>query len=1196
MYLKSLVLKGFKSFADRSVLKLEPGMTVVVGPNGSGKSNVSDAVLWVLGEQSAKQLRGQAMEDVIFAGSSARAAVGLAEVDLVLDNTDGTLPLDFNEVVITRRMYRSGESEYLINGSPSRLMDILDVLNDSGLGRDNHSIISQGSLQSLLQARPEDRRVLIEEAAGILKHKKRKERASRKLKNMDAELARVNDIAAEIDRQLKPLERQASRAQQFETLSTELKDIELTLAVDDLRRLQKQWDSVELAEKEGDAAVELARFKLEEKNAELEKLQRLLEEKGLFVGDLAEQRRRCQMVKQQLESALVLLGEKGRNMASRLNELHQIIARAEATVAESAERLEQLESERVESDARRDALKAQLSDLSVQTEAVRKERIGLDEQVGKCNANLRKCNTSIDEAKLKGLKATESLSTADVQRDMLKRRAQQIEESFASTQNTLGTRRGRLEEIEKELTKLKRNSDLAKSDIDKRVRLLDTARKELDAKREKLNDVRAELKALEEVDRAFDAASPLLSWVIEHKDEMDGIVTPLSEIFTAPQDLEALVEQLLGADLFGMMIEDDKAASELVERILKCDIERGEISLVMRKDSAAATRTKAKSGLHLLDKLTFDKAYAHAADVLLGDVYVVDDVRQALKAAQQDTTNSRFVTRNGIVVWPSGKITFGTQTADAEGVLARKRRMNALTDAIPAAEEAVSAAEAAMAQAQSNLQVAQADDFEISQSIAQVSGEEDSLRQEIGRLEQSITSQLQEKTQIEGRLQKVDEDTAQARENVEQFKQQEEQLVSEKAQIEEEMAVTREKRSKLFESENALSGQISAAQVELAAVREREIHIKRQIDTLKADAKRSEQSLETSRSNEHKLNVVQLRIEPLRTTLNELHALVCEKADFLQDRAQIEQAGQGSLRDTIEAARKEVAAEQAKLNAANEELTKVRIEKGGLQVRVESAVQTITEQSGVLLDIALETPEPENREELEERANKLKGRIQRLGNVNPIAVEEYRKLKERRDFIAVQVDDLEGAAKALERIVAAIDRKLRNRFVETFDTVNGYFEEIFSELFPGGTGHLEMTDVDNPESTGIEVHAQPRGKAVRKQSLLSGGEQSLVALALMFAVYRVRHTPFYILDEVEAALDDTNLRRLLSYLDSIRTETQVIMISHQRRTMEMADLLYGVSMRSDGVSKLVSQRLDQAVRQAQNATPAVDVETFSAAE
>ena len=360
MYLKSLVLKGFKSFADRAVLSLEPGMTVVVGPNGSGKSNISDAVLWVLGEQSAKQLRGQAMEDVIFAGSSARQAVGLAEVDLVLDNSDGTLPLDFDEVVVTRRMYRSGESEYLINGSPSRLMDVLDILNDSGLGRDTHSIISQGSLQNVLRARPEDRRLLIEEAAGILKHKKRKERSARKLKNMDGELQRVHDIAGEIDRQLKPLERQANRARQHEQLTEELKSVELSLAVDDLRRLQDSWRETERLEKEADSLVELARFRTDEKKRELEKYQQLLEEKGLFAGDIAEQRRRCQTVLERLDSGMLLLEEKGRNMVTRLSELRQAVHRSEASRIDVSSRLETYEAEHRDTVAQLDELTAQL--------------------------------------------------------------------------------------------------------------------------------------------------------------------------------------------------------------------------------------------------------------------------------------------------------------------------------------------------------------------------------------------------------------------------------------------------------------------------------------------------------------------------------------------------------------------------------------------------------------------------------------------------------------------------------------------------------------------------------------------------------------------------------------------------------------------------------------------------------------------
>ena len=1219
MYLKSLVLKGFKSFADRSVLRLEPGLSVVVGPNGSGKSNISDAVLWVLGEQSAKQLRGSSMEDVIFAGSSARQAVGLAEVDLVLDNSDNTLPLDFNEVVITRRMYRSGESEYLINGSPARRMDVLDILNDSGMGRDAHSIISQGSLQSVLQAHPEDKRVLIEEAAGILKHKMRKNRAARKLKGMDAELDRVYDIAKEIDRQLKPLKRQASRAQQHQHLSEELREADLSLAVDDLRQLQSSWDGIALKEKEADSLVEMAKFRLEEKNKELEKYQRLLEEKGLFVGDLAEQRRRSQLVLQRLDSGMLLLEEKGRNMVSRLSELRQTIHRSDTRLSTAQKQLEEYEIESKECSARHEELHSQLSELQHQCEGVRKQRKAADEKLAKLSSSIRSREKAIEAARVRGLKANETLSTADAQQDMLIKRSEQIDESLNATKSTLSARRIRMENLEAELSGLNRNSKLAKSDIEKRLRLLDDARKKLDEQRESLASLRAELKGLEEIDRAFDETSPLLTWTLDRKDEIEGILAPLSEIFTASERYEKLVEHLLGSDLFGLMMQDKKAAVKLMARILESHVEGGEIALLPlsgvpgagdKADDAQlngahaaqadvaqsqADRPRAKVGKRLLDELEYDAVYEEVAQSLLGDVYVVGSAPEAILAQEKDESGSRFVTEDGVVVWPDGKITIGAQFTDTEGVLGRKRRMNVLREECPKCEAILGDAEMSVSQAEDNLAAAQADEFELQQQIAQNSGELDSLREEAGRLEQNITSLLEEQQQLKQRREKIIEDSAEARELAGKLDEEIKEYTQEKDQLEEELAQEREKRENLFEEENSFSTQVSSANVELATVRERSLHLSKQLESLKEETRSLRSSSAVSHDTERSLEILRLRVEPLHSIFSELHEGLTKQAEILRDQTQLEQAGQGDLRTTIENARKAAAKEQKSLDSASEDLAAVRIEKGKLEVQVENAITSITDKHGVLLDIALQIPEPKNRVELEQKADKLRNRIAHLGAINSVAIEEYRSLKERRDFITTQTDDLEGARKALKRIVSAIDRKMRNRFVETFNAVNENFQEIFSVLFPGGKGHLELLDPSNPEESGVLVHAQPRGKVLRKQSLLSGGEQSLVALALLFATYKVRATPFYILDEVEAALDDTNLRRLLSYLDEMRKSTQFIMISHQRRTMEMADLLYGVSMRNDGVSKLVSQRLDQALRQAQSA-PVKNVDSFSGAQ
>ena len=796
---------------------------------------------------------------------------------------------------------------------------------------------------------------------------------------------------------------------------------------------------------------------------------------------------------------------------------------------------------------------------------------------------------------MQALKAAESLSTADVEDGLLARRSQQIDDSFGATQGTLAARRARIEELEERLAQLQQESLLAKSDIDKRVRLVDDARRALNDKRDAISQLKAELRGLEEVDRAFDDASPLLSWAVSQRIEGDGILAPLSELITAPAELEHLVELLLGEDLFGLATQDAQSALKLIERMAAGKLEGGELTLVPAAGHGAGAGEPGV-GTRLLDSLSFDPAFAHVAEVLLGDVYLVDSLAQALEASRGGASGVRYATREGAVLWPSGKICFGAPSADTEGVLARKRRIAALRDELPLAEAAVEAALEELAQAEDRLQVAQADDFELSQSIAQLTGEADSLREEAGRLEASITGLMQERSEIALRRERVAQETEQTRARIQELEQRKEELAQERSQLEEEAAQAKERRGVLFQEENESSAAIQKLQVELATVRERERHLRATCESSTRTIEKLESQLEVSHQTERNLEILRLRVEPLYQVFTELRDIVREKAEMLRDRAQIEQAGQGDLRDTIEEARKAAQEQQEQLDAASEGLVQVRIEKSKLEVRVEQAIKVITEENGVLLDIALEIPAPEDRVELEQRRDRLAKRIKGLGNVNPVAVEEYRKLKERRDFIAIQVEDLEGAAKALDRIVAAIDRKMRNRFMETFNQVNANFQDIFQALFPGGQGHLELTDPESPETTGVEVHAQPRGKAVRKQSLLSGGEQSLVSLALLFAVYRVNNTPFYILDEVEAALDDTNLRRLLSYLDTVRGSTQIIMISHQRRTMEMADLLYGVSMRSDGVSKLVSQKLDQAIRSVGGSGGARDVESFTGAQ
>ncbi|MDZ4654586.1 MAG: chromosome segregation protein SMC [Coriobacteriia bacterium] len=1177
MYLKSLTLKGFKSFADRSKLTLEPGVTVIVGPNGSGKSNISDAVLWVLGEQSAKSLRGNSMEDVVFAGSSARQAVGIAEVDLVLDNSQGTLPLEFHEVTITRRMFRNGESEYLINQSPCRLMDIQELLHDSGLGRDTHSIISQGRLDEVLSSKPEDRRALIEEAAGVLKHKKRKERALRKLTSMDVHLDRVKDVVVEIDRQLKPLQRQASKASEYRELAAELKDLEVSLAVAHLHELQLQWDDLEKREREQGAEVELARYRQAEKERELAKFQSLLEEKGLFVGDLSEQRRRLQSVLERLSSGLLLLEEKGKNLVERLSELRAKIHHSETRLGKRGSELQQIAEERAVTEARISVLYTQLGELRREAESAKKLRLAVEETLARATSEQRRARKEIDDARTDLATTKQALSAFTLETEMLGDRAATVKQQHSGVFSTLSARRTRVEQLQTDLDRGRRELALAEQEVDKHVRLTDSRKAELARRREDLTEIRAEIRALEEVDRAFDAASPALAWLLQKEKQLPDVIGPVTDAISVSKEYERLVEAALGGDVFCVLVRSRKAATGVVAMLEKQGA--GDYS-VMPVDSRPLVFDTDGPGVRLADAIECAADVRTAIDGLIGDIRVVDTLEDALRAAGVAGAVSRYATRNGHVVWPSGKVRVGPDLFEDAGVLARKRKLADLRDALGATEAGVGEAEAAVATSEETLAASQQQALELSQRAATLAGDEASALEEIGRLEQAITDLDKEAGTIDVRLRQIDERTAKDRP---QERRLQEAVAATEAlieQLEEDAAARREERDVRFREESEVATRLSTCQVEIAAVSEREVHLKRRHASTIAETRELDTLVAQSQTTDEALESLRGRLQPL----HDLYSLLLERAEHwavrLRDRASFEQTDSESLRTTIHTAQDAVRAAMTDVEAVNEDMGSIRVEKGQLEVQVTTAVSRIVEDFGVSLERALEAPLIGEREPAVDNMHRLRKRIANLGPVNPIAVEEFDRLQQRRDYLQQQLDDLNASQKALQKIVSAIDRKIRERFLETFELVDRHYQEVFSVLFPGGQSSLMLTDPDDPEATGIEVIAQPRGKRLSKMSLLSGGEKSLTALALLFAIYRTRPCPFYLLDEVEAALDDTNLRRFIAFLDSLRHHTQFIVVSHQRRTMEMADVLYGVSMHADGVSKVVSQKLEQAMHSA----------------
>jgi chromosome segregation protein len=1173
MYLKSFTLKGFKSFADRTHMVFDPGLTVVVGPNGSGKSNISDAILWVLGEQSAKMLRGAAMEDVIFAGSSARKPVGLAEVTLVLDNSDHTLPVDFSDVAITRRMYRSGESEYLINDSPARLMDIQDILHDSGLGKDTHSIISQGKLDSILASRPEERRALIEEAAGISKHRRRKERSERKLASMDASLVRAKDVSREISRQLRPLERQVDKAKQYNDIDSRLSELTCILAVDDLRQLQGQWKGLEASGKEASAEVEMARYRLQEKQAELEKLQSMLEQKGLFVGDLGEQRRRCQSSLGRIESDMRLLEEKGHNMVDRLSDMRMTVSTVEKQrrdLIEEEDRVAaELSSVRVESKR----LEDDLAVLEPAAEAARSARSEADDASTKLTTELRSAQRSADEATLAHAKLKDQISSAEVEDAMFESRIRQVDETLSVAQEALADRSDRAKRTADALGEAQAAVDSGSARTKAAETALAEARTAEDAARASFSDAKASLAALSSVVKAAEASSPLVAGLMEDDAVSSKVECRLADLIEVPENLRVIVERLLGDDLNALVVAGTPEVVTVAGAALGASSVTGRATIVSRGQVAPSHIPLCDVGRPLMDSLTIKEGAEGLVTSLLGDVRVVESIDRAVSAHATDPVFT-YVTPEGATVLPDGRTYVGQADAAEAGALERKARVRSLEVELPKLEQAFAKATSTVREATAALSEARSAAAEAAGTLSRLKGEADSLASEVGRLTEQVSRATDERADLQHHREEVCAKADEARPRLAELKEKAETAGETAAELLHRIDEAGDSREAAAKADAEAASALSDARLRAATAMERGHHLEvRTAELAKRHTDldtRRDAALEGSRS----LEVLRLRVDPLHERYQALQECAVAWASRLKDRSRLAEADSSSLKQTIADARQQVTDANSALESATTAQADAKVASGRLEVQVEEAIKKITADGTHVLDDALTLPAPDDRAATEREVAKLRRQLEGIGPVNQVAMDEYDRLKERADYIEEQLRDLTAARSALTKIMSAIDRKMRRQFVTTYETVNSNFQEIFGMLFPGGQAHLEMLDPDHPDDTGIEVVAQPRGKRISKMTLMSGGEKSLTALALLFAVYRTRTVPFYVFDEVEAALDDSNLDKLLGAIEQLKETTQLIVISHQRRTMEQADVLYGVSMQADGVSHVVSQRLD----------------------
>jgi len=1189
VHLKSLTLKGFKSFASATTLRFEPGITCVVGPNGSGKSNVLDALRWVMGTQGAKDLRGGKMEDVIFAGTAGRAPLGRAEVTLTIDNADGALPIEYSEVSITRRMFRDGASEYEINGDRCRLMDVQELLSDSGIGREMHVIVGQGQLSAILESKPEERRAFIEEAAGVLKHRKRKEQTLRKLANMQGNLDRLGDLTTELRRQLKPLGKQAEIARKAQSVQSELRDSRLRLFADDLvtqRTTIAREEADERTARQRRAEVEQHLEIVSAEEAELEAslaedapLLQTAQETWYKLSALAERLRgtvRLAIERQRHLSADVSAHTGGRDpeelleeaerVAEQEEELNEAVMEARELLAQTILRREDLE-QRVQAAERAHwaAVRAiadrreGMAKLTGQVEALRSKN-------GATSDEIDRLSVSLEEAAERAEIAVEELEMAKAEGG--------VEESDDAG---LMDRHDRAVEA----------NNAAKARVEELVKAERTAEREIASEK-------ARVEALSMGLKRKDGAGALLG--ASH--ELPGLLGSVAALLTVEPGYEVALAAALGPVADAIAVAGGEDALRALKYLKDTDSGRAGI-LLGGAESTVDTYSwpsLPEGARWAREVVTAPAQLRPAVEQALDKLALVRDLDAArhLVAVHPDV---RAVTAEGDV--------FGARWAI--GGSGKRESVIEVQAAVDEAAERLRLAERSLERYAAELEGARA--------------EQQARREEVSQAKDALGEAKVRKARSSERLNRMQQAARQAQAEVERFSGQRAKVEQSRVQALAQLAELEERLAAVAEQpveDDPDTAERDAAVEELAVVRQEEMEARlaqrtseeraRSIAGKAEGLRRAAHAEQQARERAERAAAARKRGAEIANAVVNAGEIALERIEYSVQRAATERDQVQARRQSREQALTGVRAKVRELTGELEKLTDAvhrdEVLRAEQRLRLETLEAKIAEDFGMGLedlvreygpdvpvppsagemaeyeaakergeDVTPPPPMPYDRDTQARRAKRAEKDLSLLGKVNPLALEEFAALEERYKFLSTQLEDLKDTRKDLEAVIKQVDEKILEVFADAYTDVAREFETVFGVLFPGGEGRMVLTEPDDMLATGVDVEARPPGKKVKRLSLLSGGEKSLVAVGMLVAIFRARPSPFYVMDEVEAALDDTNMRRLIGLLEQLRDSSQLIIITHQKPTMEIADALYGVSMQGDGITKVISQRL-----------------------
>ena len=1183
MYLKRLELQGFKSFADKTVLEFMPGITSVIGPNGSGKSNISDSIRWVLGEQSMKSLRGTKSLDIIFAGTQNRKSLGFAEASLVFDNTDGTLPIEYTEVTVTRKIYRSGETGYYINKVPCRLKDVLELFMDTGIGKDGYSIIGQGKIDEILSNKSEDRRHIFEEAAGIVKFRTRKAESEKKLEHTKLNLLRINDILAEIEANIEPLKLQAEKAKKYLSLREELKSIEIGLFLYNIEKYKASLEEIVKDE-------EIYTSQCDEEQQNLEKIKQLKEALKEEVDRITNQIEEMSNIGFESQKEIEMLNSDINVANTRISNNKENKERYEKEIEELNIRKKELEEEIKQKEEKRDNLKQNREKFEKELQEKEKELEEITKKLSSKELEIEEYKKQVEQNTDKKYELQSGSHEQDINFENYEKRQRQINNEVSNYISELDATRLQKEDISKGFYEIdsKRNNVLKSlEEINSKKQSADQKIKEYNIKINQLeNEMRMKesrqkflIETEKEKEGYVKSVKSLLKDCENIKELGKGMHGVLANIIDVPEKYQTAIEMSLGMSLQNIVTDTEEDAKKLVEHLRKNNLGRASFLPIASVRGKKLEKIKGKENGVIgiaSDLIKFDKKYEQIIISLLGRTVIVDNMDTAIKVAKQNGYTFRIMTLEGDMINPSGAITGGSVAKKTVNILGREKEIEKLGKEIQEIKQKIEKIKK------------EKEDFE--NSIEDTIELATNLEKELQEIDITYATEKQKVVAIDENIEKLEKRLQKLKDEQKQLENQKQEATTKKEEIEkeiEELTKQSEELTKLiteFAELNKddqkyiddLNFDITNLKISVSSFDESEASIDEIKERINLDIQNTVKSIENKKE----------QIEQIQHDNFNLEESIKETKQKIEDiKEEVKNSG-----SKIEELKNERLEKNKKLSIQEEEISnkfkiiedlkaqivKIDVKKTKLEEDIQAIINKMWEEYELTPNnVQEEYKKPENVATTQRKVNNLRTEIKELGSINIDSIEEYKNMKERYDFMCEQRVDLENTMSKLRKMIQEMTTTMKEQFKEQFELINKNFAEVFKELFGGGNASLKLEDEENILECGIEITVQPPGKKLQNMMLLSGGEKAFTAIALLFAILKINPAPFCVLDEIEAALDDVNVYRFAEYLKKFSKDTQFLVITHRKGTMEAADTVYGVTMEESGISKLLSMKLNK---------------------